>query len=82
MIDLKKIASIGSKAVKRHRLEKLQNGRPFMINSRELPALQSYREYPDGTIELVEINQAATDFRVIRKLAPEEARSIQAANGF
>ena len=82
MIDLKKMASIGSNAVKKHRLEKLRDGRPFMINSKNLPVLQSYREYPDGTIELVEINQTATDFRLIRKLTETEIAAVKTENGF
>jgi len=82
MIDLKKEASIGSEAVKRLRLDKLRNGRAFMINSRNLPAFQSYREYPDGKIELVELNQAERDFRLVRILTNTEATKLKAELGF
>jgi len=82
MIDLKKEASIGSEAVKRLRLDKLRNGKAFMINSKNLPAFQSYREYPDGKIELVELNQAERDFRLVRILSDIEVMKLKVELGF
>jgi hypothetical protein len=82
MIDLKKEAIIGSEAVKRLRLDKLRNGKAFMINSKNLPAFQSYREYPDGKIELVELNQAERDFRLVRILSDMEVMKLKVELGF
>ena len=80
MATIKQIEKKGTDAVKELRLVKLQNGHPFMINSRDLPGTQCYLEYPDGSITLVSIAKSARDFTFIRKLSPAEQNSIRATH--
>jgi len=77
MTALQTIQQIGNKAVQKLRLQKLRNGHPFMINSKELEPNQCYLEYPDGTIQLVYLKNAAKDFTVIRKLSNSEEETIR-----
>lgn len=48
-----------------------------MINSKDLPSNQCYLEYPDGTVQLVYLKNAAREFTVIRTLPSEEAESLR-----
>jgi hypothetical protein len=66
------IGKIGNEAVQKLRLQKLRSGHPFMINSKELESKQCYLEYPDGSIQLVFLKNAAKEFTVIRTLSPSE----------
>jgi hypothetical protein len=66
------IEGSGTEAVRELRLQKLKNGRPFMINSNDLPASQCYLEYPDGKIVLASLNNHAKDFNIIRELLEKE----------
>lgn len=50
MLTLQNIEKKGTEAVKRLRIQKLEKGLPFIINSKELPSNQCYLEYPGGTI--------------------------------
>ena len=77
MTDLKIIEKRGTEAVRKHRLQKLKNGFPFMINSKELLSNQCYLEYPSGVIKLVSITKAARDFNIIRELSPVEADNLR-----
>jgi hypothetical protein len=43
-----------------------------MINCTELPSRQCYFEYPDGSINLVELSKADFDFRIIKELSKKE----------
>ena len=82
MTALQTIEQIGNEAVKKLRLQKLRNGRPFMINSRDLPTDQCYLEFPDGTIQLVFLKNAAKEFTVIRTLPLSEEQSLRRVYGF
>jgi hypothetical protein len=77
MTALQTIEQIGNKAVQKLRLQKLRSGHPFMINSKELEPNQCYLEYPDGTIQLVYLKNAAKDFTVIRTLSVSEEEVIR-----
>lgn len=66
------IENKGNSAIRRLRMEKLQSGHPFMINSNELPSNEAYLEFPDGSITLVSIEKNSRDFVVIRHLTSSE----------
>jgi hypothetical protein len=82
MTALQTIEKIGNEAVQELRLQKFRNGHPFMINSKELKSNQCYLEYPDGTIQLVFLKNAAREFTVIRTLSLREAESLRKRFGF
>src|ERR1035437_8716700 len=65
MMGVTIIEQCGIEAVRKLRLQKLQNGRPFIINSRDLPPSQCYLEYPDGEIVLAALPNHAKDFNII-----------------
>ena len=67
----------GNEVVRKLRLQKLQKGTPFMINSKELPAGQCYLEYPDGKIVLVSLSKNSMDYSVTRELTIEENAMIR-----
>jgi len=77
MSDLEVLENIGTAAVMQLRKEKLASGKSFMINSEELPAKQSYMEYPDGTINIVTIAPDERSFVTIRKLSDTEAQAVR-----
>jgi hypothetical protein len=79
---LQTIGKIGNEAVHELRLKKLQNGLPFMINSRDLEPNQCYLEYPVGKIQLVFLKNAAKEFTVIRTLSQEEEKALRTKHGF
>lgn len=68
---------IGKSTVKKLRSRKLENGLPFMINSKELAKGQAYMEYPDGTISLVIIAEGNRELILLRYLAPQEAALLR-----
>jgi len=55
MSDLAVLENIGTAAVMLLRKQQLAAGEFFMINSNDLPAKQTYLEYPDGTITIATI---------------------------
>jgi len=77
MSDLEVLENIGTAAVMQLRKDKLASGKSFMINSEELPAKQSYMEYPDGTINIVTIAANERSFVTIRKLSDTEAQAVR-----
>ncbi len=77
MDDAKLLSQIGTNAVRQLRLDKLRQGQPFMINSKELPFNQCYLEYPNGSIVLTTLSKSARDFDVIRELSSLEASVIR-----
>src|SRR5258708_12390560 len=77
MTALQIIEKIGNEAVQKLRLQKLRNGHPFMINSKDLKSNQCYLEYPDGTIQLVFLKNAAREFTIIRTLSSAEAELLR-----
>jgi hypothetical protein len=82
MTALQIIEKKGRDAVKELRWQKLRNGYPFMINSNDLEQRQCYFEFPDGTIELAYLENAAREFTMIRKLSAAEAKALRAKYGF
>ena len=77
-MEFKQLERTGTAAVKRLRLKKLQDGLPFMINSKELPGNQCYLEYPNGSIKLVTMESSTRDFKVLRELSKAESALILA----
>lgn len=77
MIDLKIIEKKGTEAVKKLRQRKLQNGNPFMINSKELLTNQCYLEFPDGSIKLATYSHSSKDFEILHILSFDEAQIIR-----
>jgi len=77
MTDFRAIERAGTDAVKQLRIDKLSNGLPFMINSKDLPSAECYIEYPDGHISLATLSASKRDFNVIRDLSFEEADIIR-----
>ena len=65
----KQVENAGTEAVKILRLEKLKNGHPFLISSKDLPERRSYLEYPDGSIQIVEISENSRKFITVRVLS-------------
>ena len=82
MTALQNIEQIGSEAVKKLRLQKLRNGHPFMINSKDLPSDQCYLEFPDGSIKLVQLKNSAKDFTILRTLLTDEEQKIRQEYNF
>jgi hypothetical protein len=81
MTALQIIENIGNKAVQKLRIQKLRSGHPFMVNSKDLEPNQCYLEYPDGSIQLVFLKNAAKEFTVIRTLSPSEELSLRSRYG-
>lgn len=77
MIDQNKIEQLGTRAVKKLRLTKLKNGKPFMINVRSLPSRQCYLEYPGGRIILASYSAESRDFITLRELTIEESSALR-----
>lgn len=77
MLATKSINSAGSLAVRRLRLRKLQDGHPFMINSRDLPSNQCYLEYPNGSIKLATISGNKREFTILKELSVTESHTIR-----
>lgn len=67
----------GSNAVKQLRKQRLINGLPFMINSRELTGVKCFLEYPDGSIIEVERSANGSDFETVRELSASEAGELR-----
>jgi hypothetical protein len=82
MTALQTIEQIGNQAVKKLRLQKLRNGHPFMINSKELPPNHCYLEYPDGIIQLAYLKNAAKEFTILHVLSFPEEESLRGKYGF
>jgi hypothetical protein len=81
MPQVQKLEQIGREAILKVRLNKLKRGKPFMINSPDLPSYQCYMEYPDGKITIEQINESGHDFEAVRELSAEEAAQLRIAFG-
>ncbi len=77
MSDLEVLEKTGTDAVKRLRKHELEAGNPFMINSKDLPATQSYLEYPDSTISIVTVAPDSRSFVTVRKLSGSQAQTVR-----
>jgi hypothetical protein len=81
MTRVQKLEQIGHKAILKLRLNKLGRGKPFMINSADLPSHQCYMEYADGKITIEQINESGNDFEVVRQLSAEETDKLRTTLG-
>lgn len=81
MSELEVLEHIGTTAVKRLRKNKLSAGKPFMINSDDLPSGQSYLEYPDGTIRIVKVSADSRSFTILEELNAGEAKAVRVSHG-
>lgn len=81
MANVQQLEQIGHKAILELRLNKLSRGKPFMINSNNLPSHQCYMEYADGKITIEQINESRNDFEVVRELSAKEAAQLRIALG-
>lgn len=81
MSPMQQLEQIGHNAIMKVRLNKFKRGKPFMINSPDLPSYQCYMEYADGKITVEQINESGNDFKAIRELSPEEAAQLRIALG-
>lgn len=77
MTQAQRLGNVGHNTILKVRLNKLRRGKPFMINSPDLPSYQCYMEYADGTIKVEQINDAGTDFKVVRELSADEAARLR-----
>ncbi|SEL91665.1 hypothetical protein [Parapedobacter koreensis] len=81
MSKLEVLENIGTAAVRRLRDSKLSAGKPFMINSDELPSGQSYLEYPDGKVCIVQVSADSRSFVILDTLAASVADSVRLRHG-
>lgn len=81
MSELEVLEHIGTAAVKRLRKSKLSAGKPFMINSDDLPSGQSYLEYPDGTIRIVKVSADSRSFTMLAELDGDQAKIVRIRHG-
>jgi hypothetical protein len=63
----------GTLAVKNLRKQRLLNGLPFMINSKEA----TFLEYPDGSISMVRRDIFGIEFEIIKKLSKAECDKLR-----
>ncbi|SHN45506.1 hypothetical protein [Chitinophaga sp. CF418] len=72
--------AITAQIIKELRIKKLNNGHCFLIFDDELPEVHSYYEYPDGRIQIeeVDITNIYNPREVIRVLSEDEADSVRA----
>jgi len=77
MSDVEVLENIGTAAVMELRKQQLAAGEFFMITARDLPAKQTYLEYPDGSINIATVAADGRSFILIRKLSPAEAQLIR-----
>jgi hydrogenase maturation factor HypF (carbamoyltransferase family) len=82
MTALQTIEKTGNEAVQKLRVQKLRTNHPFMINSKDLEPNQCYLEYPNGSIQLVFLKNAAREFTVIRTLSTSEEQALRRKYGF
>jgi hypothetical protein len=76
-MQIQELNKKASGVVKKLRISKLKSGRPFMINTSDLPSYQCYIEHPDGTIQLVAIAETLRDYIPVRTLSEAEQNSIR-----
>jgi hypothetical protein len=77
MGTIEELTEIGKTVVKRLRKQKLENGKPFLIWSAELPKDQSYLEFPDRTIKIVTVAPDLKSFTVLRELTASQAQRLR-----
>ena len=76
-MEINKNSTIAATVVRRHRINKLRSGHPFLIYSKKLPSRHAYLEFPEGKIILVTLKQGGYDFTTIRELSFEENDAIR-----
>ena len=65
------------------RRRNFSNNLPFLILSEDLPNGQVYKEFPDGRIEIQEVQSAGKKFstRVVKVLKASQAEKVREAYG-
>jgi hypothetical protein len=77
MSTIQELNKIGHSVVRKLRGKKLSEGKTFMIHSELLPVGQSYLEYPDSSMKVVEVGSDLRSFKIIKELSAEQAKSIR-----
>ncbi|MGN6437000.1 MAG: hypothetical protein ACTHMM_10725 [Agriterribacter sp.] len=77
MLSLEITSERGTNAVLKLREQKLKNGLPFMINTKELASNQYYLEYPNGSIKLISIIPSSQNINIVRELTKDEASKLR-----
>jgi hypothetical protein len=77
MTEAKELERLGTDAVRRLRINKLKEGHPFMISSKDLPIDQCYFEYANGKIILVSFTSGSHDFTTLRELTDQESAALR-----
>ena len=77
MNSIDELKAISNTAVRRLRLQKLKNGKPFLVWSRELPQNQSYMEFPDHSIKIVTLSADSKSFTIIQQLEESQAQILR-----
>lgn len=75
--DSQAVGKSGRKAVEELRINKLNMGFPFMINTKDLPSFHFYLEYPDGIIKIATISKDKLDYKIIAELTLKECDEIR-----
>lgn len=76
-MNARELEEAGTKAVRELRIKTLVSGRPFMINSNELPTGQCYYEYPCGSIHLVRLCRESFNFKTVKVLSAKKAKELR-----
>jgi hypothetical protein len=58
-------------------MQKLEQGKPFLIWSNKLPKDQSYLEYPDHSIKVVMVSPNLKSFTIVRELTKVQEEAIR-----
>jgi hypothetical protein len=77
MNNIQSLVDISNQVVRKHREQKLNSGKPFMINTPDLPDKQSYLEYPNHSIKLVKLSANGKTFEVIKELSTSEVEKLR-----
>jgi len=77
MATYRAIRSIAANVVRRHRINKLRSGQPFLIYSKDLPSRHAYLEFPGGRIVLVTLERGEHDFTTVKELTREESMAVR-----
>ena len=77
MNTIEELNAIGSTAVRQLRKKKLENGKPFLFWSNELPKNQSYLEYPDRSIKIVTVSSDFKSFHLVSELTENQINIIR-----
>lgn len=77
MGSIEELKEVSSTVVRRLRMQKLKNGKPFLLWSDKLPKDQSYLEYPDRSIKVVKVSADLKSFTVVHELTAVQQQAIR-----